>query len=99
MKNYVAGSACRIFLAGFLLLLSGAFGVAAQDAQQDDLQNLSDEFSDEKSLSGWKQFHEAEGWMSMTKTIDVNKTSPGNLYFEPSVSGWYEDFHGAFLFK
>jgi hypothetical protein len=60
---------------------------------------LSDEFADEKSLSNWKQFHEAEGWMTMTRTLDANKTSAGNLRFEPTTSGWYADFHGAFLFK
>jgi hypothetical protein len=78
---------------------SSAGSAAAAVSGADDLQALSDEFNDEKSLAGWKQFHEAEGWMSMTKTIDVNRTSPGNLYLEPAVSGWYEDFHGAFLFK
>jgi hypothetical protein len=65
----------------------------------DDLQILSDEFADEKSFANWKQFHEAEGWMTRTKTLDVNKTSAGNLYLEPTTSGWYADFYGAFLFK
>lgn len=37
--------------------------------------------------------------MTMTKTLDVNKTSRNNLHFEPTTSGWYKDFHGAFLFK
>ncbi|HEY8559528.1 MAG TPA: hypothetical protein VIL74_03930 [Pyrinomonadaceae bacterium] len=87
------------FLLFCLLALGAALAVAAQNAPTDDLQSLSDEFNDEKSLAGWKQFHEAEGWMSMTKTLDVNKTSAGNLYFEPTTSGWYADFHGAFLYK
>lgn len=82
-----------------LLTISLTFVTAAQTAPKDDLQVLNDEFNSEKSLADWKQFHEAEGWMTMTKTLDVNKTSAGNLHFEPTVSGWYEDFHGAFLYK
>ena len=82
-----------------LLALGASLPLAAQTPAPDDLQGLSDEFTDEKSLADWKQFHEAEGWMTMTRTLDVNKTSAGQLYFEPATSGWYGDFHGAFLFK
>jgi hypothetical protein len=97
----------KIKQTGFILLiiwtLLGASSALAQTAATtqaaDDLQSFSDEFGDEKSLANWKQFHQAEGWMTMTKTLDVNKTSAGNLYFEPMTSGWFEDFHGAFLFK
>ena len=78
------------------MLIACAAGVA-QTAPADDLLSLSDEFGDEKSLAGWKQFHEAEGWMSMTRVVDVNSTSKGNLHFEPTTSGWFEDFHGAFV--
>lgn len=98
MKNYLTNFTFQTFLLCLMTALL-SFGVLAQNAQTDDLQGLSDEFTDEKSLANWKQFHEAEGWMTMTKTLDVNKTGAGNLYFEPTVSGWYEDFHGAFLFK
>ena len=98
MKNNIRSFAYQISLF-CLLALSGSFAVSAQNVPKDDLQILSDEFNDEKSLSNWKQFHETEGWMTMTRVLDANKTSAGNLYFEPATSGWYADFHGAFLFK
>jgi hypothetical protein len=100
MKNNSTKTKMQI-LALFLAL---AFTLQISAQQQmplssNDLQTLSDEFNGENSLAGWKQFSEAEGWMPMTKIVDVNKTSPGNLYLEPGTSGWYEDFHGVFLFK
>jgi hypothetical protein len=99
LKNNLANTGWQIFLLCVTTLFT-SFAVSAQvNAPRDDLQILSDEFNDEKSLADWKQFHEAEGWMTMTKTIDANKTSSGNLHFEPTTSGWYADFHGAFLFK
>ena len=98
MKNNTRNLAFQISLF-CLLALFGSFAVSAQNAPKDDLQILSDEFNDEKSLVNWKQFHETEGWMTMTRLLDANKTSAGNLYIEPATSGWYADFHGAFLFK
>jgi hypothetical protein len=82
-----------------LLALCASLTAAAQNASPDDLQSLSDEFTDEKSLANWKQFHEVEGWRSMIKTLDVNKTTAGSLHLEPSVAGWFEDYQGAFIFK
>lgn len=53
-----------------------------------------------QSLSGALEAILRSGsWMTMTKTLDVNKTSRNNLHFEPTTSGWSKDFHGAFLFK
>ena len=85
----------------FLLIIYGLLGASLALAQTgtDDLQSLSDEFTDEKSLAGWKQFHEAEGWRSMIKTIDVNKSSAGSLTLEPAVAGWFEEYQGAYIFK
>ena len=81
-------------------MLGATLAAAAQPAaSNDDLQGLSDEFGDEKSLANWKQFHEAEGWRSMIKSIDVNKTTAGSLTLEPSVAGWFEEYQGAYIFK
>jgi hypothetical protein len=98
MKKFIKVAGRRAFLF-CLTILFACLAAAAQTSPADDLQSLSDEFGDEKSLARWKQFHEAEGWMTMTKTLDVNRSSAGNLHFEPTTSGWYEDFHGALLFK
>lgn len=95
-----AANFARKILALSLLTLFASFAAwAQQNASTDDLQSLSDEFNDEKSLVNWKQFHEVEGWRTMIKTLDVNKTTAGSLHLEPLVSGWYEDYQGAFLFK
>ncbi|WP_400194348.1 hypothetical protein [Hymenobacter sp. B81] len=60
---------------------------------------LSEEFSDATGLSRWKQFHEAEGWPSMVARADIGRAAKGHLYLEPTTSGWYADFHGAFMYK
>lgn len=85
----------------FLIAVSIPAVISAQRAPQptENLAKLSDEFDDEATLGNWKWFHEAEGWANMIRTVDVNRTNKGNLYLEPSTSGWFEDFQGTFLFK
>ncbi|KUG07195.1 hypothetical protein [Solirubrum puertoriconensis] len=65
----------------------------------DDLGALSDDFNDAASLGNWKQFHQAEGWPSMVARAEVGGIAKGLLYLEPTTSGWYADFHGAFMYK
>ncbi len=76
----------------FLLLASPALPAQARS-------RLGDEFGSAASLAGWKQFHQAEGWPSMTRRLDVDATEPGALYLEPLTSGWYGDFHAPFVFR
>ena len=54
-----AANFARQILASCLLTHGASFAVSAQQkAPKDDLQILSDELNDEKSLADWKQFHE-----------------------------------------
>jgi hypothetical protein len=61
--------------------------------------SLSDEFDSPASLGRWTSHGAAEGWPEMIRKIDADGTAPGALYVEPTVSGWYADFRGAFLFQ
>jgi hypothetical protein len=65
----------------------------------DDLAVLDDEFSDGPKLAGWKDFAQVERWPNRTATLDVDRTSPGHLYLEPSSAAWWQGYHGVFLFK
>lgn len=80
-----------------------AASVFAQDTASvttdDDLAELSDEFDDPETLDNWLTLSESEGWIEMLKNVDINTTSEGHLYVEPDVSGWYAEFHGAYLYK
>src|SRR5689334_12061733 len=72
---------------------------AASASTSDDLSALSDEFNDAASLASWKNLSTVEGWPSQIEKMDVNATSPGALYLVPYTSTWFEDYHGAFLYK
>jgi Protein of unknown function (DUF1349) len=61
--------------------------------------SLSDEFDGAGSLERWRSHGAAEGWTEMIRTLDVDRSAPGALYLEPTVSGWYADFRGPFLFQ
>ena len=61
--------------------------------------SLSDEFDGAGSLGRWTSHGAAEGWAEMIRTLDVGRTTRGALYLEPTVSGWYADFRGPFLFQ
>jgi hypothetical protein len=74
-----------------------ASGVATPPA--DDLTPLSDEFDDAHSLSQWQNLNSVEGWPSQIQRLDVNTSSPGSLYLVPYTSTWWNEFHGAYLYK
>ena len=80
-----------------------AMPVFAQDTAmveaEDNLTELSDEFNDSTTLSNWLMLTDSEGWWDMLKTADIDTTSAGHLYIEPDTSGWYAEFHGAYLYK
>jgi hypothetical protein len=61
--------------------------------------SLSDEFDGAASLGRWTSHGAAEGWTEMIRTVDVDRTARGALYLEPTVSGWYADFRGPFLYQ
>ena len=63
-----------------------------------DLACLGAEFGSADALAGWRQFHDVEGWPSMTRRLEVNAAS-GELHLEPTTSGWYADFHAPFVFR
>jgi hypothetical protein len=60
---------------------------------------LSDEFEDAASLTGWQRSDVVEGRPSQWKALDVDTTSPGHLYLEPTTSLWWSDFRAPFLFR
>lgn len=60
------------------------------------LASLSDEFEGAASLERWRSHAQAEGWQEMIRTLNVDG---GRLTLEPTVSGWYADFRGPFLFQ
>lgn len=65
----------------------------------DDLAALSDEFDDAGTLSRWQELAAVEGWPSQVETLDINTRTPGQLTLVPFTSTWFEDYHGAFLYK
>ena len=89
-------------VASLLLSLAPTTSARAQQlatrARANDLAALSDEFSTPASLARWRQFHQAEGWPSMVRRLEVRGDS-GQLYLEPWTSGWYADFHAPFVFR
>ena len=61
------------------------------------ISNLSDEFEGAQSLERWTSHGAAEGWREMIRSLAVGQG--GVLRIEPTVSGWYADFRGPFLFQ
>lgn len=58
--------------------------------------SLGDEFDGAASLERWRSHARVEGWQEMIRTLAVDG---GRLTLEPTVSGWYADFRGPFLFQ
>ncbi|HYR08113.1 MAG TPA: DUF1349 domain-containing protein [Longimicrobium sp.] len=58
---------------------------------------LSDEFDGARSLARWTSHGAAEGWPEMIRAVAVDAS--GVLRLEPTVSGWYADFRGPFLYQ
>lgn len=61
--------------------------------------SLSDEFDGAASLGRWRSHGAVEGWPEMIRTVDADASARGALYLEPTVSGWFADFRGPFLFQ
>lgn len=64
----------------------------------DDLAALSDEFDNPDTLSDWLLLSESEGWIDMLKTLEIDPDE-GHLTIEPDASGWFEEYHGGYLYK
>ncbi len=54
-----------------------------------------DHFQEPKSLSNWKTL-EIEGWTSKIRKLEVKD---GNLIFEPTSSGWFEDNYAGLIYR
>jgi hypothetical protein len=65
----------------------------------DDLTPLSDEFDQAGTLAQWKDLATVEKFPGKAARLDINTTSPGQLYIEPLTSTWFEDYRGVFLYK
>jgi regulation of enolase protein 1 (concanavalin A-like superfamily) len=76
-------------------VVAGPGGPSA-NAALPPITSLSDEFDGAASLERWRSHGAAEGWAEMIRALDV---SGGALRLEPTVSGWYADFRGPFLFQ
>lgn len=61
------------------------------------ISSLSDEFEGAQSLERWTSHGAAEGWREMIRTVALD--AGGVLRIEPTVSGWYADFRGPFLYQ
>jgi hypothetical protein len=72
---------------------------AAPTPVADDLTPLSDEFDQAGTLTQWKDLATVEKFPSKAARMDINTTSPGQLYIEPYTSTWFEDYRGVFLYK
>ena len=64
-----------------------AAGAAEDLDPAHDLAALSDEFDDPRSLASWKELAQVEGFPNWIEQLDVNATSPGELYLVPRQSG------------
>jgi len=76
--------------------LPDSFGPAGNAAE---LRALSDEFDNPASLDQWKRFSSEESWPDRIETVDVSRSSPGNLTIVPDSGAWWAGYHGVFLFK
>jgi hypothetical protein len=72
---------------------------ASKEAPQDDLAPLSDEFDNAQSLTQWRNLATVNGYPNQIETVDVNTTSPGQLFVAPYTSTWFEDYRGVYLYK
>ncbi|WP_299363613.1 hypothetical protein [Winogradskyella sp.] len=84
----------KLVIVGILISLTGYSTLSVLTVNQK--LDLSDEFSDSKSLKNWKRFYEEEKWPDMMKSIEIED---GMLVMEPNTSGWYADYHAPFIFK
>jgi hypothetical protein len=71
----------------------------ATPAPRDDLAPLSDEFDNAQSLTHWRNLATVDGYPNQIETVDVNTTSPGQLFVVPYTSTWFEDYRGVYLYK
>lgn len=72
---------------------------ATDQAAGAPIEALSDEFEDAGTLVNWQNHATVEGWPSWIEEVDVNTTSAGHLYLVPTISGWFEDRRGVYLYK
>lgn len=73
--------------------------IAAANAAAGGLSALSDEFDDPSTIANWQRHYAADGWQDQAVVADIDQTSPGDLYIEPEVSTWYQDYRGVYFFK
>jgi len=63
------------------------------------LKSLSDEFNDEKTIGNWEKFSKTEKWPDRIEKLEIGKEVKGNLNFVPLFGGWWEGFHGSYIYK
>lgn len=71
-----------------ILLIMAAQNMYAQQVFKDD-------FGSSQSLTQWEQLS-VDGWSSKIRTLEVKN---GQLIFEPTSSGWFEDNYAGFLYR
>jgi hypothetical protein len=72
------------------------FLAAIPGIAQNNLPDLSDEFTDSASVRSWSFFHRSEQFPDKIKFLQVHH---GLLHLQPKASGWYADYQAPFLFK
>lgn len=78
-------------------IVTGPGGPGSAAAPPPPIAALSDEFDGPGSLGRWTSHGAAEGWPEMIRSVAVD--AGGVLRIEPTVSGWYADFRGPFLYQ
>ncbi|MFZ4763737.1 MAG: hypothetical protein ACOYMN_02185 [Roseimicrobium sp.] len=63
----------------------------------DPLASAGDEFSDAATLATWQRLDQSEGWGA--NKLTTHEISSGRMRLIPSVSGFYQDYVGPYVFR
>lgn len=63
----------------------------------DPLSAIGDEFSDAATFSSWQRIDQTEGWGA--NKLATHEISSGRMRLMPSVSGFYQDYLGPYVFR
>ncbi|MFN0077039.1 MAG: Ig-like domain-containing protein [Prosthecobacter sp.] len=63
----------------------------------DPLASTGDEFSDAATLTTWQRLDQTEGWGA--NKLTTHEISSGRMRLIPSVSGFYQDYVGPYVFR
>ena len=78
----------KTYLLTLIAIIMATTSVKAQDPIQVNFESESD-------LNQWKKL-EIDGWSSKIRSLKIKN---GNLIFEPTSSGWFEDNYAGFLYQ